>query len=235
MAKKRNLSKSSKQRVRQPKQLDPLKYSPIGLERRGLSDKAQRKLYSSLRASAIKRMKRLKDSGYGWTDEAKHKFPTLKDIDKYPSPTYALHAKIMEAVNLLNNPLSLLSNQKFRIEVKTSQTLAKHGYSKAAENVEQFGKFMDAVRARMTGLEFDSERAVKFYERGNRKSDIKKLGDAYLRWQYEEDKLYLENIKNLHPDDYKEYMEQKGRNYDDIMESIKYYEENIRNSGHKRK
>lgn len=184
----------------------------------------------------MKRIKRLKDAGYGYTQEAKHILPTLKEIEKYPSPIYALHNKLMEVVNFLNNPLSLVSNQKFRSDVKTANTLAKHGFTRAAENPEQFGRFMQAVRSRMTGLEFDSERAVKYYERKKLSINMKNLADAYTEWQYKEDKLLINNAKSLHPDDYKDYLESKGRNYDKIMESIEAYEkDDTRGSSRKRK
>lgn len=224
-----------KDKIRKPKQRDASKYTPIALEKRGVSEKQQRKLYSSLRRDAMKRIKRLKEAGYGYVQEAKHILPTLKELEKYPSPIYALHNKLMEVVNFLNNPLSLVSNQKFRSDVKTANTLAKHGFTRAAENPEQFGRFMKAVRARMIGMEFDSDRAVKYYENNKSKLNMNKLANSYIEWQYNEDKRLIDNVMRLHPNDYKEYLETKGRNYDKMMESIKAYEEDTRNTSSKRK
>lgn len=229
------MARKNKGKIKSIKKLDASKYTPLELDRRGVSEKAQRKLYSDLRQTALKRIKRLKEAGYDWTPEAKHILPNLKQIDQYPSPTYALHNKLMEIVNFLNNPLSLVSNQKFRTEVKMANTLAKHGYTRAAQNPEQFGKFMEAVKSRSRGLEFDSERAVKYYETKKLKINMKDLADTYVEWQYNEDKRLIENVKKLHPNDYKEYLEMRGRDYDAIMESIEQYEKNTRSTNRKRK
>lgn len=193
------------------KHIDATKYLPENLEQRGVSMAAQRKLYTQFRNIALKRIKRLNEKGITDTPELKKiNLPTLKEIDENMYPTQYFHFKLIEAINFINNPLTLISNQNRREEVKIIETLKSHGYDVAAKNIKKFGKFMEAVRARYIGLFYDSDRIARWFERmqsENGKTSIDDMVDAYIEWQEKEDRLLVENMKLLYPDDYKKRLQ----------------------------
>lgn len=194
------------------KHIDATKYLAENLEQRGVSMAAQRKLYTQFRNTALKRIKRLNEKGITDTPELKKiNLPTLKEIDENMYPTHYFHFKLIEAINFINNPLTLISNQNRREEVKIIETLKSHGYDVAAKNIKKFGKFMEAVRARYIGLFYDSDRIARWYERmqsENGKTSIDDMVDSYIAWQEKEDRLLVENMKLLYPDDYKKRLQE---------------------------
>lgn len=202
--------KKKKQPTNTTRKIDVDKYTPLAREARGVSDKQARKLYSEFRSIAQKRLNRLKEAGYANVDESKAYFPTLKEIDEHAYPHQYFNFKLIEVIEYLNNPLSLLSNQGKRTEIKTAQTLKRHGHEKASKNIDKFGKFMQATRARFNGLFYDSERAAEWYEQENTgRISVDELARTYEEWQRREDKLYIENMKLLHPKDYVEVIARK--------------------------
>lgn len=207
--------------------LDPSKYTPLALMRRGLTASSKRKLYSELRKVATDRQRALKKAGLGYTKEAQTPFMTLKQISQLPSPEYGFNVQLMRLVEFLINPLSHVSTKEERAEYKAAQTLKQHGHEIAANSLPTFGQFMKLLRTRITALEFDSERAVQMYEdliRSRKKVDIEKLADSYEKWLVGERKTYIENIKLLHPTNYIEHLKSKGEDYQTIMDYIKDYE-----------
>lgn len=70
---------------------------------------------------------------------------------------------------------------------------------------------MEAVRARYIGLFYDSDRIARCYERmqsENGKTSIDDMVDSYIAWQEKEDRLLVENMKLLYPDDYKKRLQE---------------------------
>lgn len=192
------------------KKIDVNKYTPQALIDRGVSIKAQRKIYSDLRSIAIKRINRLKEKGYTDIPEVKVNIPTLKEIEDHKYPTQYFHFKLLEVINFINNPLSLMTTQHKRTEVKTAMTLAKHGYEKAASNIEKFGRFMETIKSRFNGLFYDSVRIAEWYEENKTgRMTGEELAEAYEKWAQQEDKVIVENIRLLHPHDYKERLAQR--------------------------
>lgn len=223
MAKKKKINKAPKNTT---KHIDATKYLPENLEQRGVSMESQRKLYTQFRNIAMKRIKRLNEKGITDTEELKKiKLPTLKEIDEHMYPTQYFHFKLLEAINFINNPLTLLSNQDKREEIKIAETLRSHGYNVAAKNIKKFGKYMQAIRARYIGLFYDSKRIAQWYEQmqsEDGRASIEDMVDSYIEWQENEDRLLVENMKLLYPDDYKERLqEMTDKTEKEINEIIK--------------
>lgn len=211
-----------KKKIKQPKntkkKIDVNKYTPQALIDRGVSLKTQRKLYTEFRSIAIKRIKRLEEKGYTNIPEVNIKLPTLKEIDEHMYPTQYFHFKLLEVINFINNPLSLITNQGRRTEVKIAMTLSKHGYQKASSNIEKFGRFMEIIKSRFNGLFYDSVRVAEWYEENKTgRMTAKELAEAYEKWAQQEDRIIVENIRLLHPKDYKERLANK---YDKTLTDI---------------
>lgn len=191
------------------KKYDYSKYTPAALEKRGLSEREQKRLYSKLRKEVQTRIHTLKRAGYGDIDEVKRMYaPTLKEVETKPVPIMYLHAKISEFVQFINNPLTLVRNQKKRREIKMINTLQSHGYNISQSQAKAFGKFWEVLREISNNIIYDSGEAVRFFEDnyGQNKLKVKDIAQAFFEWDKKERENKIANIKLLHPKDYMEYL-----------------------------
>lgn len=167
--------------------------------------KTLRKRYSEYRSVAVKRQKALQQKGYVNVPEVTNaKFPTLRELDSrqdFDTELY-LKLKMKQLVEFLNNPLTLLSNQKDRSMFKALKTLQLHGYNIYETNYEAFGEFMDALRARSLGILFDSRDAAEFFEKKWKKDmSIDDLMKSYTKYELNEQAAQVENIRALYNGD----------------------------------
>lgn len=132
------------------------------------------------------------------------KFPTLLELDSrqgFDTELY-LKLKMKQLVEFLNNPLTLLSNQKKRPMFKSLKTLQLHGYNIYETNYESFSDFMDALRARSIGILFDSRDTAKFFEKKWKKDmSIDDLVKSYEKYELKEQAAQVENIRALYNGD----------------------------------
>lgn len=189
------------------KEIDVNKWTKPAIEKRGLSYKTLRKRYSEYRAIAVKRQKSLAAKGYGKMPEVTQaKFPTLKELDaRNIDVELYLKMKMKQVVEFLNNPLTLVRNQGRRQEIKSMKTLQLHGYNIYDSNFEAFIDFMQKLRSRGLGLLEDSDRAAKYFsEHWRPDMDLDTFIKSFEKYRREDDADKIENLKLLHPDDYKE-------------------------------
>lgn len=189
------------------KEIDVNKWTKPAIEKRGLSYKTLRKRYSEYRAIAVKRQKALAKKGYGKMPEVTQaKFPTLKELDMRDIDVELyLKLKMKQLVEFLNNPLTLVSNQSRRKEIKAMATLKLHGYNIYDSNFEAFVDFMQKLKSRGLGLLEDSDRAAKYFsEHWRPDMDLDTFIKSFEKYRREDDSDKIENLKLLHPDDYKE-------------------------------
>lgn len=189
------------------KEIDVNKWTKPAIEKRGLSYKTLRKRYSEYRAVAVKRQKALAAKGYGKMPEVTQaKFPTLKELDaRNIDVELYLKMKMKQVVEFLNNPLTLVRNQGRRQEIKSMKTLQLHGYNIYDSNFEAFIDFMQKLRSRGLGLLEDSDRAAKYFsEHWRPDMDLDTFIKSFEKYRREDDADKIENLKLLHPDDYKE-------------------------------
>lgn len=189
------------------KEIDVNKWTKPAIEKRGLSYKTLRKRYSEYRAVAVKRQKALAAKGYGKMPEVTQaKFPTLKELDaRGIDVELYLKMKMKQVVEFLNNPLTLVSKQSRRKEIKAIKTLQLHGYNIYDSNFEAFVDFMQKLKSRGLGLLEDSDRAAKYFsEHWRPDMDLDTFIKNCEEYRREDDADKIGNLKLLHPDDYKE-------------------------------
>lgn len=208
----------AKKKKRLFKKLNIKKYTVQALEQRGLSTNELRKLYSELRSISLKRRNALIAKGYKDVQEARLSVRKLKDMGGVPDVEYYIKAKIYEMAQYLNNPLTLLSNQSKRAELKAQQTLRDHGFAIAATRYTSFGKFMEALKARGGGLMLDSFRAVKYFEKeALNKTSLKDMVEDFNQWQQAEIKTIVENTKAVYPNQYREKLKEYEIDYEKYL------------------
>lgn len=208
------------------KEIDVNKWTKPAIEKRGLSYKTLRKRYSEYRAIAVKRQKALVAKGYGKMPEVTQaKFPTLKELDMRDIDVELyLKLKMKQLVEFLNNPLTLVSKQSRRKEIKAMKTLQLHGYNIYDSNFEAFVDFIEKLRSRGLGILEDSDRAAKYFsEHWRPDMDLDTFIKSFERFRKEDDADKVENLKLLHPEDYKDRaMDLPGMNKKRLSEIEKY-------------
>lgn len=157
--------------------------TPYALENTDISARRLRKLYTELRDIANKRVKRAQAAGYGQNlviRQVAKKIPKISEIRTEAELRY----RIGETSMFLENPLSTISGIK-RNDAKKLETLARHGYDFINEgNLQDFGRFMEWVRANYSDMLFDSDLVVKLYKTvtlgGFTVRAIKQMFDDYM-------------------------------------------------------
>lgn len=157
--------------------------TPYALETGSTSVKDLKKIYTELRDIARKRIKRAQAAGYGNNlviRQGAKKVPKISEIQTEAELRY----RIGETAMFLENPLSTISGIE-RIEAKKLATLARHGYDFINEgNLQDFGRFMEWVRANYSDMLFDSDLVVKLYKTvtlgGFTVRAIKQMFDDYM-------------------------------------------------------
>ena len=147
-----------------------------------------RKEYTRLRNIANKRLNRLLEAGYGDSDIYR------ANVGKYPS--YKEFSTPRELYNALSSlswfitaQQSTVSGQR-DIETKIRDTLASNYGTPQDMDLKKFGNFMEFMRAKYQGKEYDSERSAKIY-----RESLKK-GITLDQLKYHQ-KIFYENESRL--------------------------------------
>lgn len=157
--------------------------TPYALENTEISKQDLKKLYTELRDIANKRIKRAQKAGYGQNlviRQGAKKIPKISEIRTDAELRY----RIGETAMLLENPLSTISGIE-RIESKKLATLARHGFDFVNEgNLQDFGRFMEWVRADYSDMLYDSDLVAKLYKTvtkgGFTVRALKRMFDEYM-------------------------------------------------------
>lgn len=127
-----------------------------------LSDADARKLYTKYRDIAQKRVKRLVQGGYINEKEAEmynRRMPTLKNQKN-------VRAGLEELRTFLNQEKSSARRTK-ALQKEISEGWERAGYSvdipKGVQSKRKFGHFMDYMKKKYKGRQYDSSRAVRLY------------------------------------------------------------------------
>lgn len=127
-----------------------------------LSDADARKLYTKYRDIAQKRVKRLVQGGYINEKEAEmynRRMPTLKNQKN-------VRAGLEELRTFLNQEKSSAQRTK-ALQKEISEGWERAGYSvdipKGVQSKRKFGHFMDYMKKKYKGRQYDSSRAVRLY------------------------------------------------------------------------
>jgi hypothetical protein len=127
-----------------------------------LSDADARKLYTKYRDIAQKRVKRLVQGGYINEKEAEmynRRMPTLKNQKN-------VRAGLEELRTFLNQEKSSAKRTK-ALQKEIAEGWERAGYSvdipKGVQSKRKFGHFMDYMKKKYKGRQYDSSRAVRLY------------------------------------------------------------------------
>lgn len=127
-----------------------------------LSDADARKLYTKYRDIAQKRVKRLVQGGYINEKEAEmynRRMPTLKNQKN-------VRAGLEELRTFLNQEKSSAQRTK-ALQKEIAEGWERAGYSvdipKGVQSKRKFGHFMDYMKKKYKGRQYDSSRAVRLY------------------------------------------------------------------------
>lgn len=127
-----------------------------------LTDADARKLYTKYRDIAQKRVKRLVQGGYINEKEAEmynRRMPTLKNQKN-------VRAGLEELRTFLNQEKSSARRTK-ALQKEISEGWERAGYSvdipKGVQSKRKFGHFMDYMKKKYKGRQYDSSRAVRLY------------------------------------------------------------------------
>lgn len=126
-----------------------------------------KKEYTRLRNIANKRLKRLAEAGYADTDIYRAnagKYPALKTFTKERE----LYQHLSSLAWFISAKGSTVSGQR-EYEEKIRATLSEHYGTPADMDLKKFGTFMEYMRAKYAGKQYDSERAARVYRESLKK------------------------------------------------------------------
>lgn len=149
----------------------PQYFGPNALEK-DMTVGEMRKEYARLRATAIKRLSVFERHGYDDTETVRRMklLPPVSEI-KDRRIAYELY----DAKKLLSRKDATYSGA-IKIQEATVSTLHKHGYDFVnAENLQDFGRYMERARAKSIGRYFDSVRAAEIF--GETTAEIEDTGE----------------------------------------------------------
>ena len=170
-------------------------YNPQNI--REMTDAQIRKAYSEVRSIARKRIQRMQHSEFADTDIANKEFKPVKQLT--PSE---LRQGLLDVSVFVRDPRSKLNYHR-NIISKTLDTLQSHGYEIPADNLKQFGDFMEYVRDRWKGRKMPpSDLVASIYEKASRKGiSAKTLMREFKSYLDEEESMdtLITTIDNSRP------------------------------------
>lgn len=147
-----------------------------------------KKEYTRLRNIAKKRLKRLAEAGYQMSDIYRANVDKFKAIKDFKTPR-DLYNALSQLAYFIEAKQSTVSGQR-EVEERIQKTLAENYGTPEDMDLKKFGEFMEFMRAKYQGKEYDSERSAKVYRESLKKNislkDLKK-----------HQKLFYDNEKRL--------------------------------------
>lgn len=162
-------------------------YTPAALSK--FTESEIEKEYTRLRRAAIGRLKTIGKSEFSKSDiykENKNRYDmTAKQIVREGGRSL-LKYRLSAIQRFLSKKTSSVTGLR-EISNKNLATLHKHGYDFiTVDNIDDFGRFMDAVRVTAEAMRYDSERVTELFEWGEKNAVpvndlIKKFNDYMER------------------------------------------------------
>ena len=126
-----------------------------------------KKEYTRLRNIANKRLKRLAEAGYEYTDIYRANAGKYPSVRSFETPRQ-LYQQLSSLAWFISAKGSTVSGQK-DTEAKIQAALTEHFGTPADMDLKKFGSFMEFMRAKYAGKQYDSERAAKIYRESLKK------------------------------------------------------------------
>lgn len=148
-----------KRKKRKAERVDLNKYIPE-MSGEFFSDTEARKEYNRLRKIAKDRIRSLMGSEYATTTYVQTKRTAFKPSSEYTNTQ--LRYKLYDIARFVNSPYSTVSGQR-SARLKSARTLRHIGLNIRDSNIEEFGHFMESVRAKLQDKEYDSDQAARLF------------------------------------------------------------------------
>lgn len=188
-------------------------YYPEALKSGTLMVKEMRKQYTYFRDIAMKRLKRLGESEFADSQAYLKNINQFKPLSRIETQA-ELEKRLYTVQKFLRSKGSTISGQK-AIRKKAVEAAHEKGLDFINEsNIADFGQYMDYLRAKYKGAQFDSERALRLFT-ASKKKDVDPLEVAEDFEYWKKNVSYFEKvpkIKNDKPhgaEDYKKEIEHR--------------------------
>lgn len=188
-------------------------YYPEALKSGTLSVKEMRKQYTYFRDIAMKRLKRLGESEFADSQAYLKNINQFKPLSRIETQA-ELEKRLYTVQKFLRSKGSTISGQK-AIRKKAVEAAQEKGLDFINEsNIAEFGQYMDYLRAKYKGAQFDSERALRLFVASEKKDvESMKIAEDFEYWKrnvsYFERVAKIESDKPHGAEDYKKEIEHR--------------------------
>lgn len=194
--------------------LPDIAYTPRGWMYSDVSPLEIKKEYQRLRKVANERLRKLKEAGYSDLESYKRFRSAFPAYSKVKTNT-ALGIHLADVRHFLDMKTSTVGGIH-KVESQTIQRLHESGYTFInKDNLRAFGAFMDAVRAKYSGLIYGSDQVADLFGAAYEKGlDPVQLLEDFEYWQenvYELEKSRQKRNDLNTPEKYKKTIERRKK------------------------
>ena len=188
-------------------------YYPEALKSGIFTVKEMRSQYSYLRTVAQKRLKRLGESEFAESQAYLKNVKTFKPLSEIKTES-ELIMRLYSVRKFIESKGSTIKGQT-EIRRKAVEAAQEKGLDWINEgNIAEFGQYMDYLRAKYKGAQFDSERAMRLFVAAKKKDvDPTEVAQDFEYWK--NNVSYLEKVGKIKgseehsSDDYRQLIEHK--------------------------
>lgn len=188
-------------------------YYPEALKSGSLTVTEMREQYNYFRGVAMKRLKRLGESEFADSQSYLKNIKQFKPLSRIESQQ-ELEKRLYTVQKFLRSKGSTIRGQE-AIRKKAVEAAQEKGLDFINEsNIAEFGQYMDYLRAKYKGAQFDSERALRLFATSKKKDvDPLEVAEDFEYWKknvsYFEKVPKIKNDKPHGAEDYKKEIEQR--------------------------
>lgn len=173
-------------------------YYPEALKSGSLSVSEMREQYNYFRGVAMKRLKRLGESEFADSQAYLKNINQFKPLSRIETQA-ELEKRLYTVQKFLRSKGSTISGQK-AIRKKAVEAAQEKGLDFINEsNIAEFGQYMDYLRAKYKGAQFDSERAMRLFV-ASKKKDVEPMEVAEDFEYWKKNVSYFEKVPKIKDD-----------------------------------
>ena len=189
----------AKQNINQFLRDNPVEwYYPEALKSGSLTVTEMREQYNYFRGVAMKRLKRLGESEFADSQAYLKNIKQFKPLSRIETQS-ELEQRLYSVQKFLRSKGSTIRGQK-AIRKKAVEAAQEKGLDFINEsNIAEFGQYMDYLRAKYKGAQFDSERAMRIFV-ASKKKDVEPM-EVVEDFEYWKNNVsYLEKVRKIKDD-----------------------------------
>ena len=173
-------------------------YYPEALKSGSLSVAEMREQYNYFRGVAMKRLNRLGESEFADSQAYLKNIKQFKPLSRIETQS-ELEQRLYSVQKFLRSKGSTISGQK-AIRKRAVEAAQEKGLDFINEsNIAEFGQYMDYLRAKYKGAQFDSERAMRIFV-ASKKKDVEPVEVAEDFEYWKNNVSYLEKVRKIKDD-----------------------------------